>query len=95
MRSSRTGSSGNISKKLNPIRRNMKLKDYVKKVRELILCYEYSTTFDLANHIVEENREYIEENFHNHVPTNDTAHQVWNRWVCPSGIEPFVNQGAT
>ena len=73
----------------------MKLKDYIKEVRNHILCYEYSTTSDLANHIVEEDREYIEENFKNHVPTNDTAHQVWNRWVCPSGIEPFVKQGAT
>ena len=73
----------------------MKLKDYIKEVRNHILCYEYSTTSDLANHIVEENSEYIEENFNNHVPTNDTAHQVWNRWSCPSGIEPFVNQGAT
>ena len=65
----------------------MKLKDYVKKVRNLILCYEYSTTFDLANHIVEEDREYIEENFQNNVPTEDTARQVWNRWENPSGIE--------
>lgn len=65
---------------------DMKLKDYIKQVRNHILCYEYSTTIDLANHIVEEDREYIEENFNNHVPTNDTAHQVWNRWSCPSGI---------
>ena len=33
----------------------MKLKDYIKQVRNHILCYEYSTTSDLANHIVEEN----------------------------------------
>lgn len=64
----------------------MKLKEYITEVRNHILSYEYSTTIDLANHVVEEDSEYIEENFNNHVPTNDTARKVWNRWSCPSGI---------
>ena len=64
----------------------MKLEDYITEVRNHILCYEYSTTIDLANHVVEEDREYIEENFNNNVPTHDTARKVWKRWSCPSGI---------
>ena len=64
----------------------MKLEEYITEVRNHILSYEYSTTIDLANNVVEEDREYIEENFNNNVPTDDTAKKVWNRWSCPSGI---------
>ena len=64
----------------------MKLEEYITEVRNHILSYEYSTTIDLANHVVEEDREYIEENFNNNVPTDDTAKKVWKRWSCPSGI---------
>lgn len=71
----------------------MKLKEYIKQVRNHVLSYEYLVTVEMANHIVEEDKEYITENFNNRVPTNDTAHQVWNRWVCPSGIEPYVKTG--
>lgn len=92
MRSSPTCSSGNISKKLNPIKRRMKLKDYIKEVRNHILAYDYACVVALADHIVEDYKEYIKETFQNNVQTEDTARQVWDRLEYPSCIEPFVNQ---
>ena len=67
----------------------MKLKDYIKEVKNHILAYDYACVVALADHIV------AKENFQNNVPTEDTARQVWNRWENPAGIEPFVNQGET
>lgn len=72
----------------------MKLKDYIKEVRNHILAYDYACVVAVADYIVADDKEYIKETFQNNVPTEDTARQVWNRWENPSGIEPFVKQGA-
>ena len=67
----------------------MKLKDYIKEVKNHILAYDYACVVAVADYIVSDDKEYIKENFQNNVPTEDTAKQVWNRWENPAGIEPY------